>query len=76
MLAWLQSQIVGLVWLIVIILSFGAAIFAGAVVSAAANKVVGWIAGVIVLILLVTVTQPLTDSLGRTACELNVNKCD
>jgi hypothetical protein len=74
MLEWVQSQFLSLLYIIVVIASFVGAVIAGVRFSGG-NKVVGWIVGVLALVLLIILLKPLSDALSDKACELNYEKC-
>ena len=75
MLEWFQSQIVSVFGAIIIISMFVAAVIFGVRMSGG-NKVVGWIAGIVGLIVLVVLFRPLTEALSDKACDLNSEKCE
>lgn len=74
MISWIQSQLTSLISVVIMLACFIAAVIGG-IKFGGGNKPLSWLIGFAILVLLVVLTQPITESLDRTACGLNVDKC-
>jgi hypothetical protein len=74
MISWFQSQLTSLISFVIMLACILLALIGG-IRFGGGNKVLSWAIGIGILIVLVIFTSPITESLDRTACGLNVDKC-
>jgi hypothetical protein len=72
---WIQSQVVSGFSIIVLLVVFFLAIWAGMAVGRK-NKILGWVVGIGVLFLAIGLFGPVMEALDDKACDLNSGKCE